>query len=76
MKIKTSIALPDTLLKEIDEMVEYSHDRSTLIEEALREYIERSKKTSTNQSDLELINHFADELNQEAVDVLSYQVEI
>jgi hypothetical protein len=35
-----------------------------------------SKKTSTSQSDLELINHFADELNQEAVEVLSYQVEI
>jgi len=76
MKVKTSIALSDTLLKEIDEMVEYSHDRSTLIEEALRDYIERNKKPSTSQRDLELLNNFADELNQEAVEVLSYQVGI
>lgn len=76
MKVKTSIALSDTLLKEIDDLVEYSHNRSTLIEEALREYIERNKKSSTNQRDLELINDYADELNQEAVDVLSYQVGI
>jgi len=57
-------------------MVEYSHDRSTLIEEALRDYIERNKKPSTSQRDLELLNNFADELNQEAVEVLSYQVGI
>lgn len=76
MKVKTSIALSDTLLKEIDEMVEYSHNRSTLIEEAIRDYIERNKKPSKNQRDLELINNSADELNQEAVEVLSYQVGI
>lgn len=57
-------------------MVEYSHNRSTIIEEALREYIERNRKLSTSQRNLELINHFADELNQEAVEVLSYQVGI
>lgn len=76
MKVKTSIALSDTLLKEIDELLENSHNRSALIEEAIRDYIERNKKPSKNQSDLELINNSADELNQEAVEVLSYQVGI
>jgi metal-responsive CopG/Arc/MetJ family transcriptional regulator len=73
MNIKTSISLPDTLLKEIDEMVDYPDSRETIIEEALRDYIERNKKAVRVQSDLELIDNSADELNEEALDVLSYQ---
>ncbi len=76
MNKKTSISLPETLLKEIDEMIDYSRSRSMIIEHAIRDYIERSKKPSGIQTDLELINNSAGELNREALDVLSYQVGI
>jgi len=79
MKVRTSITLSEGILKEIDEMIDnfdHSDNRSSLIEDALREYIERNRRKARDRSDLELINNSADELNQEAEDTLSYQVDI
>ena len=61
-------------MKEIDDLLEYPRNRSTLIEEAVRDYLERNRRPSGNLRDLELINNSVDELNQEALEVLSYQV--
>ena len=79
MKVRTSITLSQGILKEVDEMIDnsdHSGNRSSLIEEALREYIERNRRKARDRIDLELINNTADELNQEAEDTLSYQVDI
>jgi hypothetical protein len=37
---------------------------------------ERAARDQRGAKDLEIINQFADDLNQEALDVLSYQVEL
>ena len=79
MKVKTSITLSESILKEVDDFLDCPDNRSTLIEQAIREYIER-KKRSTRElralTDLELINNSAEDLNKEAEDILSYQVAI
>lgn len=75
MKVKTSITLSEGLLKEIDKMIDYTGNRSVFIEEAIRDYIERNKRNTRDRTDLELINSSAEVLNEEAEEVLSYQVE-
>ena len=78
MNVKTSITVSESLLKEIDEVLDYPVNRSDFIEEAIKEYIERKKRSIKNRdrTDLERINHYADDLNKEAEDTLSYQVDI
>ena len=76
MKVKTSITLSESLLKEIDEVSDYPGNRSAFIEEAVRAYVNWKKRNikERDRTDLELLNHFADDLNQEAEEVWSYQV--
>ena len=74
MKVRTSITLPDNLLKEVAEMIDDSGSRSAFFETAIREYIERCRKKMRDRTDLELINISADDLNKKAEEVLSYQV--
>ena len=76
MKIKTSITLSKNLLKEIDSIISKSGNRSLFIEEAIKNYINHKKQYLRNQSDLEIINNSANDLNKEAEDILSYQVKI
>ena len=79
MNAKTSITLSESVLKEVDEILDYPDNRSTLIEQAIKEYIERKKRSSRGPrslTDLELINKSAEDLNKEAEDILSYQVAI
>jgi len=52
-------------------LLSYLKDRSSLVAEALRYFFETHQ---SNCDDLERINAFADELNQEAKDVLDFQV--
>jgi len=76
MKIKTSITLSEDLLKVIDEYMREYNNRSEFIEEAVRVFIRQLKRRQEEARDLEIINHRADYLNQEAMDVLSYQVDL
>ena len=70
MRVKTSITLPDDLLKTIDRM---ESNRSAFIERASRAYLARLEKAKREARDIEIINSCADRLNQEAQDVLEYQ---
>ncbi len=76
MKVKTSITLSKSLLKEIDLIISKSGNRSLFIEEAVKNYLIQKKRFLRNNNDLDIINRSADELNKEADDVLSYQVHI
>jgi len=71
--------LPESLLKEVDAILDYPRNRSVFIETVIREYMERKKRKTIERrdyKDLELINNSADALNEEAEDILSYQVDI
>ncbi len=74
MKIKTSVTLSEDLLKAIDDQSGPQKNRSEFIENALRAYMNQVIRDQQNAKDLEIINRQADRLNEEAADVLSYQV--
>lgn len=74
MKIKTSITLSDEILKAIDLHIGAYRSRSEFLETAARIFIEQLKRKEAEQSDLEIINKNADTLNNEADDVLGYQI--
>lgn len=74
MKIKTSVTLAEDVLKAIDEHSGPHKSRSDFIEKAVRTYISQAIRDRKNARDLEIINRQADRLNQEANDVLTYQV--
>ena len=74
MKIKTSITLAEDLLKVIDEQSGPHKNRSDFIEKAVRAYVAQVMRDRQNARDLDIINRQADRLNQEAEDVLTYQV--
>jgi metal-responsive CopG/Arc/MetJ family transcriptional regulator len=70
VRVKTSVTLPEDLLARIDRT---EANRSVFLERAARAYLARLEKAARDQNDLDIINAHADELNQEALDVLDYQ---
>ncbi len=76
MKVKTSITLSGDLLKTIDEHTRGYNSRSEFIEEAVRVFIRLLIRRQQEARDLEIINRRADYLNQEAKEVLAYQVDL
>ncbi|GMR22163.1 MAG: hypothetical protein BMS9Abin37_0493 [Acidobacteriota bacterium] len=75
MKLKTSITLSEDVVKQLDALAETGESRSQVIERMLREGFAELERHERDLRDLELINCNADKLNEEAEDVLSYQVE-
>ena len=74
MKLKTSITISEDILAAIDKRSGPFKNRSGFIEAAIRAYIERLLRAEQDARDLAIINRQADRLNQEAVDVLAYQI--
>ena len=74
MKVKTAITLSEELLDAIDKWSGQFKNRSGFIEAAIRTYIAQIIREEQNAKDLAIINRQADRLNQEAADVLAYQV--
>jgi len=74
MRVKTSITVDRDLLKKIDRLSGPRRSRSAFIENALADYVAQLGHKPQNSRDLEIINDYADDLNEEALDVLDYQV--
>ena len=74
MKVKTSITLSEDLLEAIDQRSSKYKNRSDFIEAAIRAYLNKIIRDEQNAKDLAILNSQADRLNEEAADVLSYQV--
>ena len=51
-------------------------NRSELIERIIWEYLKYYKQLKRDAQDARILNEKADKINKEAMDVLSYQVEI
>ena len=73
MKVKTSITVDKHLLETVDKLSGKRGTRSEFIEAALQAYVAQLLRNQQNARDLEIINQRADELNEEALDVLNYQ---
>jgi len=76
MKVKTSITLPEDVLKAIDEYTGEYRNRSEFIEHAVRAFVIQLVRKQQDARDLKIINQRADYLNREAADVLTYQVDL
>ncbi|MEK6410246.1 MAG: ribbon-helix-helix domain-containing protein [Acidobacteriota bacterium] len=74
MRVKTSISVEKDLLEAVDKLSGANRNRSEFIEAAIQAYILEQTRAAGNARDLDLINESADILNQEALDVLDYQV--
>ena len=74
MKIKASITVDKALLEKAARLSRRYRSRSELVEAALQAYITRAARRAKQAKDLEIINRRAADLNQEALDVLDYQV--
>jgi metal-responsive CopG/Arc/MetJ family transcriptional regulator len=74
MKIKTSITLSEDVVKEVDRLSSRYGNRSILIEKAIREFLVAGERRRRDLQDSDILNRRADALNNEAEDVLSYQV--
>lgn len=73
MKVETTIVLPEDLMLALDRRTHDAQDRSAIVEAALRAYLAQPRR-GEDAGDLEIINSHAAELNEEAADVLEYQV--
>ena len=73
MKIKTSITLSQELVNEIDEYSDQFKNRSAFLETAARYFITQLRRAEQDAQDVEIINQWADELNEEVMDALNYQ---
>ena len=76
MKTKTSVTLDGGLLRGIDEHATEYRSRSEFVEAAVGYFIRHLERQEAEQRDLEILNRRADILNEEAEDVLAYQVAI
>ena len=76
MKVKTSITLSEDILEQLDTAAESKESRSQVIERLLSQSFSDRAHREKDLRDLELIYANADELNKEAEDVLSFQVEL
>lgn len=76
MKVKTSLALSEELIKMIDEVYGEKMNRSAFIEKAVWSYLQRERQSERDRHDLSVLNSKAEKLNKEAEDVLSYQAEL
>jgi Arc/MetJ-type ribon-helix-helix transcriptional regulator len=76
MKVKTSLALSQDLLKAIDRCSGRYKNRSEFIEAASWALLKKIVRDAQDAKDLEILNRRAEALNREAVDVLTYQVAV
>jgi metal-responsive CopG/Arc/MetJ family transcriptional regulator len=74
MKVEASIMVDKDLLEAVDRLSGKDKNRSEFIEAAIEAYIAHSARHKQNAEDLDIINERADDLNEEALDVLDYQV--
>jgi len=69
MRVKTSVTLPRSLLKEIDRL---DSNRSAFLERAALSYIGKRVKSELDARDAAILDRVADELNRQS-DVLEFQ---
>jgi metal-responsive CopG/Arc/MetJ family transcriptional regulator len=76
MKLKTSITLTEDVVKIVDRQTRKGESRSRAIERLLREGLAARERQEAHAKELALINRHAEQLNEEAADVLAYQVDL
>ena len=76
MKRKTSVTLSEDIVAGVKRAARKGESRSETIERLLRERLKEDAARRAYEREIAIINRHADELNAEALDVLSYQEEV
>ena len=76
MKIKTSITLTEDLVQAIDEYSDQFKNRSAFLETAAWAFVDQLQRAERDAQDIEIINRRTEYLNDEVMDVLTYQVSL
>ena len=71
MRVKTSVTLPESLLGAIDRV---HSNRSAFLERAARQYLTQLARKRRDARDSKILNTQELRLNEEAADVLEYQI--
>ncbi len=75
MKRKTSITLDEDVMAAVEAAARAGENRSQVIERLLRESLAARERAALDARDRSIIDAHAEALNEEAIDVLGYQVE-
>ena len=75
MKVKTSISLSSDILEKVQRITSEG-TRSEFIEKSIWYYIDILQRDTRNNRDLDIINQSASRLNNEANDILGFQVQL
>ena len=75
MKLKTSVTLDREVVAAVEAVARSGESRSQVIERLLRQSLAARARAALDERDRGIIDAHADELNEEALDVLTYQVE-
>ena len=73
MKLKTSITLEEGVVAAVERAARDGESRSQVIERLLRQSLAEQERAAIDRRDRAILDARADELNEEAVDVLGYQ---
>ena len=73
MKLKTSITLEEGVVAAVERAARDGESRSQVIERLLRQSLAEQERAAIDRRDRAILDARADELNEEAIDVLGYQ---
>lgn len=73
MKLKTSITLEERVVAAVQRAARDGESRSQVIERLLRQSLAEQERAAIDRRDRAILDARADELNEEAADVLGYQ---
>lgn len=72
MKLKTSITLEEGVVAAVERAARAGESRSQVIERLLRQSLAEQERAAIDRRDRAILDANADELNEEAADVLGY----
>ena len=72
MKLKTSITLEEGVVAAVERAARDGESRSQVIERLLRQSLAEQERAAIDRRDRAILDAHADELNEEAADVLGY----
>lgn len=75
-KLSVSVDLDEEVVDAVDEAAREGESRSRTIERLLRRSVVAGRRIEVDDMDRKVIDEHADELNEEALDVLDFQAEL
>ena len=76
MKSRISITLSENVVRQMDLFLKGNGNRSAFIEKAIKRYLIETSRFDRDATDIHVLDEHADQLNAEAIDVLTFQTPV